>query len=218
MVNRTSKDISGQVFGTLTAIRPTDNRKNGSVVWLCQCACSKYQMLGVDKLRTRGNQCNCPVRVDDTYNQLTVIEELDKDKWKNRKWLCECTCGNKTEIRQPDLKSGHIKSCGCLQGIVSTKHGMYLSAEYKAWDNMKQRCSNPNHPHWDDYGGRGVSVCERWWFSFINFYEDMGDRPIVEDTNMSLDRVDVDGNYEKSNCRWTTDVVQANNKRKRFIR
>jgi len=90
------------------------------------------------------------------------------------------------------------------------KHGMCDTPEYMAWQHMKDRCSNPNYDKSKNYLGRGVTVCERWLDSFINFYEDMGDKPT---TNHSLDREDNNGDYDPSNCRWATNKQQVNNRR-----
>jgi hypothetical protein len=91
-----------------------------------------------------------------------------------------------------------------------TKHGRYRTPEYFAWDNMRQRCGNPKHPEYKNYGARGIKVCERWKL-FINFFADMGERPSPE---LSLDRINNDGNYEPGNCRWATPKEQANNQRR----
>ena len=149
--------------------------------------------------------------------------------------MCQCECGNKTEVRKDALKAGRVKSCGCKKKRdaeanatrkkeekerrkkereskphPNARHGMWKTPEYKAWQSLKQRCNNENCHNFKDYGGRGISVCDRWMNSFENFYEDMGDRP---GGYYSIDRIDVDGDYEQSNCRWATRSEQQKNRR-----
>ena len=90
-----------------------------------------------------------------------------------------------------------------------TTHGMSITPEHKAWKNMKQRCLNPNNKRYSDYGGRGITICDRW-LNLDNFLADMGSRPTAKH---SLDRIDNDGDYQKDNCKWSTRVEQENNKR-----
>jgi len=129
--------------------------------------------------------------------------------------VCRCQCGIERTIAIHSLKSGRTSHCGCqMAAIVSVtraEHGMTGTPEYRTWAHMKERCSNPNHKDWHLYGGRGIRVCERWRQSFAAFDADMGPRP----DGMSIDRIDVNGNYEPGNCRWTDEFTQAQNKRSR---
>lgn len=145
------------------------------------------------------------------FNKLTILKIADDQQNKSpskRKYVCECECGNTTTIRLDCLKNNSSKTCGCERGKW-TVHGLRYHPLYSTWNSMKERCSNTNSPNYHRYGGRGIKVCDRWLNSFENFLEDMGEK-ISPD--LSIDRIDVNGNYEPSNCRWATKVEQSNNK------
>lgn len=133
-------------------------------------------------------------------------------------WDCRCSCGAEKKVVSLLLKQGkstRCRTCGSKKGYRSREnyHGMSDHPNHALWLSMRQRCNNPNNADFPNYGGRGISVSERWnWFP--NFVEDMGERP----EGMSLDREDNDGNYEPDNCRWATDKEQANNRRKRAVK
>lgn len=124
---------------------------------------------------------------------------------------CVCDCGTMHSVESRNLRYGHTKSCGCLMGKHKQTHNKTKTPEFMAWCNMRARCyPSPNSIYYKNYGSRGITVCERW-MKFENFLADMGERP---SSDYSLDRIDNDGNYEPTNCRWASHVVQSNNTRK----
>ncbi len=127
-------------------------------------------------------------------------------------WGAVCDCSAATEVITNSLTSGNTRSCGCLiskGGEKRATHGMSYTATYAAWAAAKARCTNRDHPSWDDYGGRGISMCESWMTSFEAFFAHMGHVP----AGLELDRIENDGDYEPGNCRWTDRVTQIGNQR-----
>jgi hypothetical protein len=149
------------------------------------------------------------VKAFDRYGRLTTVRQAPSPR---NKWLCKCACGNEVIVFASNLTRGHSTSCGCSRRERMTTHGKSTSAEYRAWTNIRTRCENPDTPYWGFYGGRGIQLCERW-HRFENFLSDMGPRP----PNRSIDRINVDGDYEPGNCRWATQSVQCRNKREQHF-
>lgn len=148
------------------------------------------------------------------FNRLTVIGFAGRTTNKTIRyyWLCKCDCGNEKVILEYNITSGNIKSCGCLHKNPThcITHGKTKSPEYSVWKGIKRRCYDTKFKHYDSYGGRGISVCDRWLESFENFLEDMGERP---SNQHSIERRNNDGNYCKENCYWATKKEQGNNRR-----
>lgn len=145
------------------------------------------------------------------FGRLLVVSRSPSDG--KPRWLCRCDCGQDTIVKARHLRGGETTSCGCFRreviGDRQRTHGMRNSPEYLTWQAMKRRCYTPTHKDYANYGGRGISICDRWLNSFEAFLGDMGPRPEAR----SIDRINNDGNYEPGNCRWATASEQSRNTR-----
>lgn len=161
---------------------------------------------------------------DYTNQRFGRLVALERNGSKNNRvvWKCRCDCGNIVDVVSQDLTRGHTKSCGCLfietQTKRLTKHNGEHDRLYSVWKTMKKRCENPNCKSYKYYGARGIKVCDEWHdysafkeWAYNNGYDDKARK-----YNCTIDRIDVDGNYEPKNCRWVDMKVQNNNKRKKI--
>lgn len=158
-----------------------------------------------------------PPRLDlagQRFGRLLAIKRSHQDKFGAWLWLCICACGKRVLVRGSTLNAGRTSACAsCATSAASTTHGATGTPLYQRWRAMLDRCENPCHRGWRDYGGRGIKVCNEW-HQFEAFARDMG--PTFE-VGLELDRIDVDGHYEVSNCRWVTHAEQQRNKRSNHL-
>jgi hypothetical protein len=232
-------ELSGRHFGELL-VQQFAYMKKGFSIWKCLCSCGKITFSSGSELNQgKINSCgHLRIRIEDLLGQrfarLVIVESIKERNASNKViWKAKCDCGNEVIIAAGSLKSGATKSCGCFRQDTTSAfskktkrtHGFTVSSDklqknfYKVWSAMLDRCYNPKHPKYKDYGGRGITVCERW-HKFENFRDDMWE-PYLEHGkihgfgfNTSLDRFpSVMGNYEPSNCRWATQSEQCRNRR-----
>jgi hypothetical protein len=217
-------DLTGQRFGRLVVVSRVENGARRDARWLVKCDCGTEKVASGTNLRKGVVQsCGCLRRgwfdlTGQHFGRLTVIERGPNISYENGRsvvatWVCVCECGNRVTVRGRNLRSGTAQSCGCLRrerGIASnTTHGMTHSSEYQTYVSAKARCTNPKDQAWMNYGGRGI---EFRFNSFEEFFAEVGPKPEPK-RQYSLDRIDVNGNYEPGNVKWATRSEQNHNKR-----
>lgn len=215
-------DLSGRRFGRLVAIEHIKSEKQGTF-WKCKCDCgTEYITTSSHLLNGYTKSCGCLKKSQENelagtrFGYWTV---LSKAQTRNgiSYWNCRCDCGNERKVSTCNLITGKSKSCGCYQKQVlkqrTFKHGMTNSRLYTIYNDMKHRTQNPNDPAFKHYGKRGITICDEWLGEdgFSNFVEWSINNGYSDD--LSIDRIEVNGNYCPENCRWATSEVQGNNKR-----
>lgn len=225
-------DLTGEKYGSLTALSKTEKRsKRGTLIWLCKCDCGREKEVDGSALK-RGEIKSCGCRYEDltgqAFGELTAIRCIGiKDK--NLTWLCKCSCGGEKEVYATKLKSGRVISCGCRKGnhkkkikdskskdsfesLIEKDKGTLLLHNLKV---LKQKCTDTNYKDYNNYGGRGITYDKRWddENEFIKDMKESFHKHIKKygDMNVIIDRIDLNANFCKENCKWST-IKEYNDK------
>lgn len=211
----------GKKYGDWEILNIIDDSRPGKY-YECQCSCGKIQNVHHVSMKLgRSKRCwDCGRKKTSKSNEMIgkkfgnwTVLSICGSKFNSYTYNCKCDCGRIYEVYGPHLVRKKDKSTQCricsnqFKSVQNIEHGFAKSSTYKIWSAMKARCANPKTTHYHRYGGRGIKVCERW-NEFRNFIKDMGERP----EKMDLDRIDNNGNYELSNCRWISHNENCNNR------
>lgn len=231
------KDRAGEKYGRLTVVNfvKIEDKKT---YWSCKCDCGNvvvkpisYLVAGnckscgclnaelsrdrLKKIKEKGNSKSLVDLTGKKFGRLTVVKRVENNKFKQVQWLCKCECGKEKIICGNSLKDGSIKSCGCLKkeqdyiNIAHITHDKSNTRLYNIWRDMKWRCSSAKSKRHKFYHDKGIKVCNEWAKDFMSFYNWAINNGYHKD--LTLDRINNDGNYEPSNCRWATITEQNNN-------
>lgn len=222
------ENLVGKRFGKLTVVELAPKTKNRSTLWRCICDCGK-EKIARNKNLIEGITTDCGCISKQGYKQgqkvarLTLLKEIPA--CRGRSWECVCDCGNKLNVRESAIRSGSIKSCGCLakeyKSIGNVLHNLCGTTINRIYCGMKDRCYSKSASNYKNYGGRGIKICDEWLGEngFINFYHwavenGFSDEKAENGINrLSIDRIDNDKGYSPENCRWATPLQQQSNTR-----
>lgn len=239
-------DLIGKRYGRLVVTEQAEGRytPNGSyiVYWKCKCDCGKEAKIAGNKLRSGHTQsCGCLKKeyrnsnyknlTGQRFGRLTVIDYIPEDQRQSKQyaWLCRCDCGNETKGCAYKLKNGLQQSCGCLKeemkhhiGEVTRKYKHSNKRLYGVYKMMHNRCEDHKHREWMNYGGRGIKVCSEWsgdngYDAFAEWAVSTGYDDKAGRGEITLDRIDTDGDYAPDNCRWVSNERQQNNRRNNVV-